>query len=321
MNFLHFMAPMMRHEFAIATVVYVFLCALSPLASRAWASDPGPLWEKRWIHGSENCESNTDPAIESYAYSQNTYVLRQNKCLSYEAPFMYLLIGDYRALLLDSGATAESTVFPLYQVVKRLIGDKPLLVLHSHGHRDHKAADGQFVDKAGVEVIGVKFDELQAFFEFDQWPDDEAILHLGDRDLHIIPTPGHQEEAITVYDSQTGWLFTGDTIYPGRVYVKNWSAYRDSVSRLAVFAENYPITALLGGHIEMNASSGEVYPIGTHYQPAEAALPLAKGVLLEMVVALDKHQQPFEIDLPELSIVPMNGLQRTVSNIARWLNR
>ena len=64
---------------------------------------PQPLGVK-WIHGSPDCRANADPPHQVHALDEATYVIRQNKCLSYEAPFIYLLLGNRRGLLLDSGA-------------------------------------------------------------------------------------------------------------------------------------------------------------------------------------------------------------------------
>ena len=49
----------------------------------------------------------------------------------------------------------------------------------------------------------------------------------------------------------TGLLLTGDTLYPGRLYVRDWAAFAATVGRLLAFAEDYPVRHLLGGHIEM----------------------------------------------------------------------
>ncbi len=50
-----------------------------------------------------------EPPIQVHAYDPHTYVLRQSKATNYEAPFLYLLFGNERAILLDTGATeAES---------------------------------------------------------------------------------------------------------------------------------------------------------------------------------------------------------------------
>lgn len=47
-----------------------------------------------------------------HAYSEHTVILRQNKSVHFEAPFLFLLFGNERALLLDTGATADPAHFP-----------------------------------------------------------------------------------------------------------------------------------------------------------------------------------------------------------------
>ena len=60
-----------------------------------------------WIHGSQAAKYNADPDIQVHACDEHTYILRQNMAVHYEAPFMFLLSGGSRALLLDTGATAN----------------------------------------------------------------------------------------------------------------------------------------------------------------------------------------------------------------------
>jgi hypothetical protein len=38
------------------------------------------------------------------SYDNNTFIIRQNPCVSFEAPFLYLFLGNNTALLYDSGA-------------------------------------------------------------------------------------------------------------------------------------------------------------------------------------------------------------------------
>jgi hydroxyacylglutathione hydrolase len=68
-----------------------------------------------------------------------------------------LLFGRDRAVLLDTGPTAEPEFFPLRATVDSLIDrwaaihqhatDYGLLVLHTHAHGDHIAADSQFAGR------------------------------------------------------------------------------------------------------------------------------------------------------------------------------
>jgi len=81
---------------------------------------PGSL-DVRWIHGSPSKRRDTDPKIQVHAYDEHTYILRQNMAVHYEAPFMFLLFGGSRALLLDTGATANPQFFPVRRTVDSII--------------------------------------------------------------------------------------------------------------------------------------------------------------------------------------------------------
>jgi glyoxylase-like metal-dependent hydrolase (beta-lactamase superfamily II) len=279
------------------------------------------LKDKQWNHGSGNCVTDTEPAIEVYSHSPTSFILRQSKCLSYEAPFMYVLVGEKLALLFDTGATEDASVFPLYQTVRSLIGEKDLLVVHSHGHRDHRSADIQFQGAAGVTLVGIQKTALINALSISQWPDGRGLIDLGSRELVVIPTPGHQAEAISLYDPQTQWLLTGDTVYPGLIYVKDWNNYRDSIARLARFAEKHDVSAVLGAHIEATNRPGEYYAVGTVYQPAEAPLPMESDILAIINAELQESPKANQIELSRLKIIPMNLMQRKLSDFGRWLSQ
>lgn len=63
-----------------------------------------PGLDVRWIHGAPDCALSADPPLQVYAYDKDTYILRQSKCTHFEAPFLYLLFGTEKALLIDTGA-------------------------------------------------------------------------------------------------------------------------------------------------------------------------------------------------------------------------
>jgi glyoxylase-like metal-dependent hydrolase (beta-lactamase superfamily II) len=294
------------------------------------ANSVSKLHDKKWNHGSPDCNSNRDPAIEVFGYDQSSYILRQNKCQSFEAPFIYVLIGREKVLVLDTGAPETAENFPLYETVQKLLEEpsgevsktpKEILVVHSHSHRDHYSGDSQFADKPNVTIVEPDYASIVQFMQFDNWPDDRASIQLGDREIIIIATPGHQEEAISVYDSQTQWLLTGDTFYPGYIYIKDWNDYQQSIARLVTFSETHEISTLLGGHIEMTREPGEYYPIGTIYQPNEAPLTLSLENLRSLHAVLNKTDKPQEINESEFIVVPMNTFQKTLSNIARWITQ
>jgi hypothetical protein len=78
---------------------------------------------------------------------------------------------------------------------------------------------------------------------------------------------------VTFYDRGTGLVLTGDLLLPGRLLVDDTDAYRDSVLRLSRWLGNRPVTAFLGGHIEMDGE-GRLFSPGTTYHPGERPLPM-----------------------------------------------
>lgn len=253
--------------------------------------------DETWIHGAENCATSTDPPIQVHTYEPDTLILRQSKCLNYEGPFMYLFFGSKKVLMLDTGATGNATVFPLRAKVDELIDawvaakgltSVELVVAHTHGHGDHVAADGQFAGRPNTTVIKTGMANVSAYFGFSGPQGDPKELDLGDRIVDVLPLPGHCADHISVYDRRTGILQTGDSLYPGRLYVSDWDAYRKSIKRLTEFAATKTVSWVLGNHIEMKATAGEDYPIGTKFQPNEHALGLTTAHLSELDAGLDQ---------------------------------
>ena len=93
--------------------IYLLFLVLSFYSCKVLQKPTVNLYQVNWIKGAAECEKNNDPAIQVVQYNYNTYILRQNKCVNYEAPFMFLFLGDKKALLMDTGATEEESKFPL----------------------------------------------------------------------------------------------------------------------------------------------------------------------------------------------------------------
>jgi hydroxyacylglutathione hydrolase len=227
---------------------------MSGIAQPSPAVVAKPL-DVHWIHGSPSSKHYTDPDLQTYWYDGNTVILRQNKAIDYEAPFVFLLFGEQRAVLLDTGATASPEFFPLRRVVDGLIEswldrnphrDYELLVLHTHAHDDHVAGDEQFADRPGTVLVEAGKDAAWTFFGFST--DADAISHvdLGGRVLQAFATPGHHSASVTFYDPWTGILFTGDTVYRGRLYIVDWAAFSKSIDRLIEFCAKQASTIRSG---------------------------------------------------------------------------
>jgi len=237
----------------------------------------------RWMHGAASCAASTDPELQVHAYDADTYIIRQDKCRTFEAPFVYLLLGADRALLLDTGATASAG---LRDTIAPLVGSRPLLVAHSHAHGDHVASDARFAGQPSTTVLGTSVGAVAAAFGIDPWPNAEGALDLGGRVLDVLAIPGHQQAHIALYDRETELLFTGDSLYPGLLFIDDWSEYRASVGRLAEFVARHAVSHVLGAHVEMTSTPGVSYPYGTVYQPEEHVLELSASHVIELDAAL-----------------------------------
>jgi hypothetical protein len=265
--------------------------AIDFLSGAPW---PGDL-NVTWIHGSESAKHNTDPEIQVHAYDEHTFMLRQNMAVNYEAPFMFLLFGNTRAVLIDTGATESAEFFPLRSVVDGLVdawlaahprNGYGLLVLHTHPHGDHVAGDVQFTGRADTLLVDAERPGAWEFFGFSN-DDDASRVDLGGRVLECWPSPGHHPDAVTIYDAYTGILFTGDTVYPGRLYIHDWPAFVRTIDRIVGFCATHPVSHVLGCHVEMSREPGIDYPIYTTHQPDEPPLQMTVDQLGELRRAID----------------------------------
>lgn len=262
--------------------IFLVFLVLTFISCNVMQKSTANLNKVNWIKGSIDCEKNTDPAIQVVQYNYDTYILRQNKCINYEAPFMFLFLGDKKALLMDTGATEEESKFPLQKTVSKIIADwentthhqLELIVAHTHNHDDHTTGDIQFKNRPHTTIVGLEADKVAAYFKIDNWPLQNNQIDLGNRVIEIIPIPGHEKASIAVYDHKTKILLSGDSFYPGRLYIRDWIAYQLSIQRLVDFTANHKISYILGNHIEMSTASGKDYATGTTFQPDEHALPL-----------------------------------------------
>jgi len=243
-----------------------------------------PIQSFPWIHGAPDCAASTDPPLQTFQFDANTFILRQSKCLDFEAPFLYLLFGSGKALLLDTGAKSPpGKPVPVRDTVRALMKQwqndhghpaLQLIVAHSHNHGDHVAGDAQFAGQPDTLLIRPALEDVKTFFHLPNWPDGSAELDLGGRVLTILPLPGHEPSHLAMYDAETRILLTSDTLYPGLLTVRDWPAYRKSAARLAQFTAAHPVSFVLGSHIEMKKTPRQMYPLGTTFQPDEHALPL-----------------------------------------------
>ncbi len=268
------------------------LCAvwLMTASASAFPQIADESLNKHWSEGAEDCKAHPQAPLEVHAYNLQTFVLRENLCSTFEAPFMYVLVGATRAVLIDTGDVADPKLMPLAETVIHLLPGEgpsklPLLVVHTHRHLDHRAGDSQFAGLPNVQVLGFDLDSVRRYYNFTNWPEGVAQIDLGDRTVDTIPTPGHNETEVSFYDRQTGLFFSGDFLMPGRLLIDNTSADLASAKRAVAFVNDRPVSYVLGGHIELD-EAGETFPWESQYHPHERGLPMTKDDLLALPSAV-----------------------------------
>jgi glyoxylase-like metal-dependent hydrolase (beta-lactamase superfamily II) len=225
-----------------------------------------------------------DPWFEVYRILPGVFAIYEPR--QSEEVISYLITGNRRALLFDTGM-GISDIRSVAQGLTRL----PLSVLNSHTHNDHVgdnwrfnrdqiyAMDTEFTrnnakgsrqdaqaEIAAGELCGALpagFDPSRYStrpFQIGHWLSDGDRIDLGGRVLRVIATPGHTPDAIALLDPNHGLLFTGDSYYPGPIFLyrpeTDLDAYVASMKRLVALAPGLKL--LLPAHNVPVASPSEL---------------------------------------------------------------
>jgi len=214
----------------------------------------------------------SDPWFEVYRVVPGVFAIYEPH--QFEETISYLIVGEKRALLFDTGMGISD----LRKVTAQLT-DLPIVVLNSHTHNDHVGDNWQFDTIYGMDKDFTRHnargsrDDAQAELAPDQicgnlptgfdpktystqpwkitsYVHDGARIDLGGRWLEVLATPGHTPDAISVFDHQNGLLFTGDTYYPAPIWLyrpeTDLDAYAASIHKLAALAPQ--VKVVLGAH-------------------------------------------------------------------------
>ncbi|NCB41007.1 MAG: MBL fold metallo-hydrolase [Clostridia bacterium] len=186
----------------------------------------------------------------------------------------YLIIGDERALLFDTG----EGFFDITEVAKELYKGE-IIAANSHSHFDHIGCnymfntvlafdDSQsrytaergaphelFEDQLSEEMFLNGYPkelEAETFFvpPYHSSPlKDGEVIALGNRNLEVIHTPGHCSDSIMLFDRKNGILFTGDTFYMATLYA-HFDCPEFGKSDLAQYAASLEKVAALGDDLK-----------------------------------------------------------------------
>jgi glyoxylase-like metal-dependent hydrolase (beta-lactamase superfamily II) len=214
----------------------------------------------------------TDPWFEVYKIRPGVFAIYEPHQL--EEVISYLIIGDEKALLFDTGMGISNI-----QAVVAGLTRLPVIVVNSHTHNDHVGDNWRFSEVYGMDTdftrtnargstadaqAELASDELCGAlpagfdaksyatkpFHITHWLDDGDRIELGGRTLKVIGTPGHTPDAIALLDEKNGLLFTGDSFYLGPIYLyrpeTDLDAYVASMQKLAAMAPHLQL--LLPAH-------------------------------------------------------------------------
>jgi glyoxylase-like metal-dependent hydrolase (beta-lactamase superfamily II) len=303
---------MALRQFAVAT----FLVAVVPLFMiRGMDGQPGTSGIRAgtlpasWRPSGPDCSG--IPEFQTHEYNDDFVILRQSGCTNYEKPFLFLLFGRDKALLVDTGAGQADVARAVRASVDAWLARNhrsaiALVVAHTHAHGDHIAGDDQLRLLPSTTVVAPKLADVTAFFGIRNWPDEIVQFDLGARLLDVIPIPGHEATSLAFYDRQTGVLLTGDSVYPGRLYVADAVQFVQSTHRLVEFTAHVPVAHVLGNHIENTRTPFVDYPVRTVYQPDEHQFELGRAHLLELDEALRRmNGEVTRLALPDFTIWPV----------------
>ncbi len=203
---------------------------------------------------------------------------------------IYLIIGDSRALVFDTGHGAGDLTGFL-----RTLTDRPLVAAMSHCHSDHAGGNDFFdiVYGGKGDIEGLHSDGTQQKRENvrknRRFPDgyvlprdqpvpkgsgkmptdlhgcparektiavrDGETMDLGGRVVRFLLTPGHTPGSLCLLDERTGTLFTGDTYVPNAYWGPMWLHISHSAP-LPVYLDSLRKMAASGA-VRMASGHGE----------------------------------------------------------------
>lgn len=205
-----------------------------------------------------------------------TYAISEWK--HYEETNGYLLLGNTKALLIDSGLGVEN----IRRITDRLT-TLAVEVVATHVPWDHIGSHGSFdtvlvheMEKAWLDggfplpFIVVKQQLLKEPCVFPENFDVEAyriyqgtatgvlrdgdVLDLGDRHVEVIHTPGHSPGHMCFLDKERGWLYSGDLIYQGMLFCDYPSTDPDACLQSVRRIRTLPVTRILPAHHTMGVT-------------------------------------------------------------------
>jgi len=126
---------------------------------------------------------------------------------------MYLIEGDKKALLIDTGTKCEK----LDEVIRK-ITQKPLDVVITHAHGDHAGNIRYFneiyIHPADTVLLDKTYKGKVHFVS------DGSIFDLGGKKIEVSYMPAHTPGSIVLLDRKAGSCYSGDAFGSGQVWLQ-----------------------------------------------------------------------------------------------------
>ncbi len=222
---------------------------------------------------------------------------------------LYLIEGSGRAILIDTGASAE----PLMPMLRTLT-DKPIDLILTHAHIDHMYHAGEFENiylhrrdldawkhglsalyKAGHILYHLPYRHVdpKKFVPLQ----DDSVIDPGGLRIRGLPAPGHPPgSSISVAEAHR-LLNTGDAFGSGEA-AWMWlpmcqivSKYLESLRMLLAHLESYPDYRYLGGHRLQGVASAK-HP---HGHPLDIQVPKDMITLCEKMLSGEEEGKPVRL--------------------------
>lgn len=217
---------------------------------------------------------------------RSTYVI--SEYAHPEETHCYLLIGSERCLLIDTGLGVGNI-----SEVTRELTKKPIIAAATHVHWDHIGGHRFFpefyANAEELDWLRGKFplpvEAVRKMLSEGEFPDDfdlggysifrgepsrllsgGDVIKLGGRSVTVLHTPGHSPGHMCFWETDRGYLYTGDLVYKGTLYANYPSTDPKSYLRSLEMIAELPVKRVLPGHHSLDVRSELIVEIRREFE-------------------------------------------------------
>jgi len=189
----------------------------------------------------EEAELEIAPGIHSIPVQKGSF-------MGFFAPNVYLVVGETRGALVDTGYGDEESVGARLDYIKTVQPHLQYIVL-THTHPDHVGGAAVIKRETGAEIVLHSAEVGRGVVGADRPVEDGDTLPFNSSGLEVVHTPGHSPGHICIYLRQEKVLFSGDQVVgTGTTAMRppegDMATYIDSLRKLL----NYDIAMICPGH-------------------------------------------------------------------------